>query len=124
MIGHSTSSKRSMPIYWLAYVAIRPTDPILEPHLRHLIWAYDEYQSINTQKFPTGQEIFGFDPQYRNIVAGSYPGGISKSIIMKRCYRTPGPVLLAAHALGMGLYFKGGNDCWPYHGGRVAGTGL
>ena len=32
-----------------------------------------------------------------------YKGGINKSEIMHRCYRTPGEILTAAHAIGMGL---------------------
>jgi superfamily I DNA and RNA helicase len=37
------------------------------------------------------------------MVSGFHKGGIRKSEIMNKCYRTPGPVLTAAHAIGMGL---------------------
>jgi superfamily I DNA and RNA helicase len=32
-----------------------------------------------------------------------YSGGIKRSEVMRRCYRTPGQILTAAHAMGMGL---------------------
>jgi len=85
------------PIYWLAYQALRPN----EKNMRRLIWSYDEAQSLSSLKIPQAKELFGEDQS--RLVAGTYPGGIQKSEIMKRCYRTPGPVLVAAHALGMGL---------------------
>jgi len=87
------------PIYWLAYEALRsPGDP---DSPRRLIWAYDEAQSLGSLKIPQAKELFGED--LSRIVSGTYPGGIKKSEIMSRCYRTPGPILVAAHALGMGL---------------------
>jgi len=41
------------------------------------------------------------------LVTGQYPGGIKKSEIMHRCYRTPHPMLTAAHGIGMGLLRPG-----------------
>lgn len=88
------------PIYWLAYEALRPVDGD-EDGQRRLIWAYDEAQSLSSLKIPQAKELFG--EERSNLVSGTYPGGIRKSEIMSRCYRTPGPILVAAHALGMGL---------------------
>lgn len=88
------------PIYWLAYEALRPLDEE-DNQQRRLIWAYDEAQSLDSLKIPQAKELFGED--LSRIVSGTYPGGIRKSEIMNRCYRTPGPILVAAHALGMGL---------------------
>jgi superfamily I DNA and RNA helicase len=88
------------PIYWLAYEALRKVDG-QESDQRRLIWAYDEAQSLDSLKIPQAKELFGEDRS--RIVSGTYPGGIQKSEIMSRCYRTPGPILVAAHALGMGL---------------------
>lgn len=88
--------------YWLAYQALRPCDP---DHLeqRRLIWAYDEAQSLSSQAIPTAAQLFGSAPPLNRLVTGIHRGGIRKSEIMHRCYRTPGPILTAAHAIGMGL---------------------
>lgn len=89
-------------IYWLAYQALKPCDPE-HPEQRRLIWAYDEAQSLDTLKVPTAKELFG-ENLGRILSQGvQYTGGIKKSEVMRRCYRTPGPILTAAHAIGMGL---------------------
>ncbi len=89
-------------IYWLAYKSLRSCDSE-HPEQRRLIWAYDEAQSLDTQKIPTAPQLFGSDPTLKRMVTGAHKGGIKKSEIMHRCYRTPGPILTAAHAIGMGL---------------------
>ena len=96
--------KKRQPIYWLAYEALRPVDGTEEKR-RRLIWAYDEAQSLDSLKIPQAKELFGEDRS--RLVSGTYLGGIKKSEIMSRCYRTPGPILVAAHALGMGLKRNG-----------------
>lgn len=88
------------PIYWMAWQALRPVDE-KKPNQRRLIWAYDEAQSLHALNIPTAKELFG--EEYTKLVQGWHPGGIQKSIILKRCYRTPHPILTAAHAIGMGL---------------------
>ena len=55
---------------------------------------------------PTAGELFG--DELAHLVTGFYPGGIKKSEIMHKCYRTPGPILTAAHGIGMGLLRPGG----------------
>jgi len=99
--------KDRQPIYWMAYQALRPvngqsgSEEGSNSERRRLIWAYDEAQSLDSLKIPQAKELFGDD--LSRIVSGTYPGGIQKSEIMSRCYRTPGPILVAAHTLGMGL---------------------
>lgn len=88
------------PIYWMAWQALRPIDD-KNSEQKRLIWAYDEAQSLHALKIPTAKELFG--QKYSKLVQGLHRGGIQKSIIMKRCYRTPHPILTAAHAIGMGL---------------------
>ncbi|OOV11986.1 nuclease-related domain-containing DEAD/DEAH box helicase [Deinococcus sp. LM3] len=99
--------------YWMAYQSLRPVarDALLdtgEPEARRLIWAYDEAQSLDTLTIPNTRELFGDQGAAIFGPGVSYRGGIRKSEVMNRCYRTPGPVLLAAHALGMGLLREGG----------------
>ncbi|HBE56980.1 MAG TPA: DNA/RNA helicase [Cyanobacteria bacterium UBA11149] len=89
-------------IYWMAYQALKPVDPE-DPQTRRLIWAYDEAQSLDTLKIPTTKELFGDDLSKLLSQGTQYSGGIKKSEIMRRCYRTPGSILTAAHGIGMGL---------------------
>ena len=89
-------------IYWLAYQALRPADSE-QPEQRRLIWAYDEAQSLDSLKIPTTKELFGENISGLLTKGGQYAGGIKKYEVMRRCYRTPGPILTAAHAIGMGL---------------------
>ncbi|HAZ43288.1 MAG TPA: DNA/RNA helicase [Cyanobacteria bacterium UBA11369] len=88
------------PFYWMAYQTLRPVD-MQHPEQRRLIWAYDEAQSLSSLNMPTAGELFG--DELAHLVTGFYPGGIKKSEIMHKCYRTPGPILTAAHGIGMGL---------------------
>lgn len=104
--------EKRQPFYWFAYQALRPADQDT-PSLRRLIWAYDEYQNLNTLQIPSTKEIFGDDPDARRMLAGKYPNGIWKSMVLKQCYRTPGPIILAAHAIGMGLFRREGRIAGP-----------
>jgi superfamily I DNA and RNA helicase len=87
-------------IYWLAYQSLRPVENQGSEQKR-LIWAYDEAQNLDNLKIPGAKELFG--ESLSNLIVGKHPGDIPKSVIMYRCYRTPGPILAAAHAIGMGL---------------------
>ena len=93
------------PFYWMAYQALRPVDSA-QPEQRRLIWGYDEAQSLESLNIPNASELFG--EELGHLVTGQYSGGIRKSEIMHRCYRTPGPILTAAHGIGMGLLRRGG----------------
>lgn len=88
------------PFFWLAYQALRPIDPV-HPEQRRLIWAYDELQSFTTLGSLNASELLG--EELGHLVTGTYRDGIQKTEILTRCYRTPHPIITAAHALGMGL---------------------
>jgi len=77
---------------------------VLKPPKR-LVWAYDEAQSLGSLQAPSPTAVFGTDDAGDPVVdlQGQYEGGVRKSLVMRRAYRTPRPVLLTAHALGMGL---------------------
>jgi superfamily I DNA and RNA helicase len=97
-------------IYWLAWQALHPIHS-KDSSLKRLIWAYDEAQSLDALGVPSYGEVFG--DELGNALSGAktgptYKGGIKKSEVMKRCYRTPGSTLIAAHAIGMGLLRKEG----------------
>lgn len=89
-------------IYWLAYQALRPVNEE-KPEERRLIWAYDEAQSLDSLAVPKAKEVFGENLSNLLNRQPQYPGGIKRSEVMRRCYRTPGEILTAAHAIGMGL---------------------
>jgi superfamily I DNA and RNA helicase len=97
-------------IYWLAWQALHPINR--QPSaLKRLIWAYDEAQSLDALGVPSYGEVFG--DELGGVLSGAktgptYKGGIKKSEVMKRCYRTPGSTLIAAHGIGMGLLRKEG----------------
>jgi len=97
-------------IYWLAYRSLRPMgeENPKDPNQKRLIWAYDEAQSLDAKTIPSAPNLFGKDAGFTSFVRGSHKGGIKKSEVMHRCYRTPGPILVAAHAIGMGLLRPGG----------------
>jgi superfamily I DNA and RNA helicase len=84
-------------VYQMAYAGLR------EP--KRLIWAYDEAQSLDSLRIPNAEKLFGRDEDGKLKVdlVGYYPGGIQKSRIMRKCYRTPVSILMTGHALGMGL---------------------
>ncbi len=77
---------------------------------KRLIWAYDEIQSLESLAIPTTKEIFGTNPDGSLVVDldGTYDDKIEKDLILMKCYRTPRPILLTAHAYGMGLLRKEG----------------
>ena len=77
---------------------------VLKPPKR-LVWAYDEAQSLQTLQAPSPTAVFGTDDAGDPVVdlQGQYAGGVRKSVVMRKAYRTPRSVLLTAHALGMGL---------------------
>ena len=105
IVDNELKFEGKQPFYWMAYQALRPVDPA-QPEQRRLIWGYDEAQSLESLNIPNASELFG--EELGHLVTGQYSGGIRKSEIMHRCYRTPGPILTAAHGIGMGLLRYGG----------------
>lgn len=90
------------PFFWMAYQSLRP----VSQRDRRLIWAYDELQALQCLTVPTADELFG--DELGQMVAGFYPDGLPKTIVLRRGYRTPAPVLTVAHAIAFGLLHRGG----------------
>lgn len=61
---------------------------------QRLVYAYDELQNINEQTMKSPEEIFGFS--------------IQNDTPLITTYRNQSNVIVAAHAIGMGLYSEGG----------------
>jgi superfamily I DNA and RNA helicase len=73
---------------------------------KRLVYAYDELQNLSSQSLPSPEEIFGRHSDGSPIVrfAPNQPGRPQQDVILKKCYRNSRPILVAAHALGFGIY--------------------
>jgi superfamily I DNA and RNA helicase len=100
LIVDSWKYQNKQPFYWLAYQSLRPVNPLC-PEQKRLIWAYDELQSLNSEKIPTASELFG--QELGHLLTGRHSNNINKTEIITCCYRTPHLILTAAHAIAMGL---------------------
>jgi len=60
--------------------------------------AYDELQNIFQTKSPSSEEIFGRSPD------GAALRQFESDQVLSMCYRNPREVLVAAHAIGFGIY--------------------
>lgn len=99
----------------LAYKALR------EP--KRLYWAYDEAQGIGSLLIPSATVVFPKEQGYAvGDLSGNYEGGILKTHVFRRCYRTPRAILMAANAINMGLFRRGGplqGITWARHWGTL-----
>lgn len=81
---------------------------------KNIIWGYDELQNIFKVKTRSPSELFGKDSHgidYIDLERAStkLPEYLENDIVLRKCYRNPKEVLIAAHALGFGLYRN--DDC-------------
>ncbi len=97
--------QHKQPFYWLAYQSLRPVNPV-HPEQRRLIWTYDELQSLASLTIPNTCELFG--EELGHLVTGKYAQQINKTEIIACGYRTPQPIMVATHAIAMGLLSKEG----------------
>ena len=71
-----------------------------------MAYAYDELQNLVGESVPSPETIFGKDedgtPRVR--LEGDGYDHETRDIILAKCYRNSRPVLVAAHALGFGIY--------------------
>ncbi len=75
------------------------------PH--RIYFAYDELQSLSDTELPKTEDLFGVDERGQPLISldgRPYAGDIEKDYVLHRSYRCPQPVLMLAHALGLGLY--------------------
>lgn len=73
---------------------------------KRLVYAYDELQKLSGDSLPSPEEIFGrkSDGTPRVSFDDTSHSGPQRDIILEKCYRNSRPVLVAAHALGFGIY--------------------
>ncbi|GAC1634306.1 MAG: hypothetical protein NVS4B11_36130 [Ktedonobacteraceae bacterium] len=68
-------------------------------------------QSLSSLEIPKPENLFGTNKDGSPLVslAGEdYPGSIEKDIVLHRSYRCPQPVLMLAHAIGLGIHNPNG----------------
>ena len=73
---------------------------------KRLVYAYDELQNLANESLPPPEDIFGRHDDGTPLVRLD-DGGNDRprpDIVLQRCYRNSKPVLVAAHALGFGIY--------------------
>lgn len=68
---------------------------------KKLIYAYDELQNLGDTGMLSPEDIWGVDAEGKPNVSFE---SASQDIILDICYRNPGNILTAAHALGFGIY--------------------
>lgn len=72
-----------------------------EPH--RIVWAYDELQNLFGPSLPGPQELFGStDP---SLDLTNREGEAHRDVTLEVCYRTPPWILVAAHAVGLGMSY-------------------
>lgn len=79
------------------------------PH--RICYAYDELQSLFSLEIPKPEDMFGANENgtpYVTFDSEDYPGEIEKEFVLQRSYRCPQPVLMLAHAIGLGIYSSSG----------------
>jgi len=104
---------------------------------KRIIWAYDEFQTLNERRMPEPDELFGrkSDGTPKVDLSGNYPGKICKDFVLHNSYRNPKIISMIAHGLGMGLYRNGEIirkvsksewvdygyrvECWPPEDGKA-----
>jgi superfamily I DNA and RNA helicase len=59
---------------------------------QRFVYAYDELQNIFQAEIPSVETVFG---------AGFH---LKEDIVLKKCYRNPREILVAAHSIGFGIY--------------------
>ncbi|WP_084074975.1 DEAD/DEAH box helicase [Demequina sp. NBRC 110052] len=73
---------------------------------KRLVYAYDELQSLEGRGVPSPDEIFGSDRDGTPLVdlVDSAETTSNRDIVLQKCYRNSRPILVAAHAVGFGVY--------------------
>lgn len=71
---------------------------------RRIVWAYDEFQNIFDTDVQDEKETFGKDIEGNYLVDFSRSENPYQDVTLMCCYRNPRKVLIAAFALGLGIY--------------------
>jgi superfamily I DNA and RNA helicase len=76
---------------------------------KRITWAYDELQQLSEAAMPTVDGLFGTDMDgHARVHLTNREGQPGQDIILPVCYRNTPWALTLAHALGFGIYRRGG----------------
>jgi len=69
-----------------------------------VVWAFDDFQNILNVKLQSEKETFGQDKEGNWYIDFSRREDELQDLVLHKCYRNPRKILLAAFALGLGIY--------------------
>lgn len=76
---------------------------------KRIVWAYDELQKLDETEMANVAELFGATPTGEPMVnIQNREGEPRRDIVLPVCYRNSPWALATAHAVGFGIYRKGG----------------
>lgn len=76
---------------------------------KRIVWAYDELQKLNEAAMPALGELFGVNSLGENNVSLDVgDDDAARDVLLPVCYRNSPWSIATAHALGFGIYRKGG----------------
>lgn len=71
---------------------------------KKICWAYDDFQNIFDVKIQNERDTFGKDDKGDYLVDFAKDESGLQDVVLQKCYRTPRYSLIAAFALGLGIY--------------------
>ena len=71
---------------------------------KRIAWAYDDLQRLSEVSMPTLGELFGTDDDGEPLVSLTNSEITQQDVVLRMCYRNPPWMIVAAHALGLGVY--------------------
>lgn len=90
---------QDLPPEFFRLVYLFTTEP------KRVIWGFDEFQKLSDEGMLDTKELFGVNQHGQSVVnIDNPPRGARRDIVLPICYRNTPWALVAAHALGMGIY--------------------
>lgn len=94
---------QDLPPEFFQLVYLCTTEP------KRIVWGYDELQRLSEAAMPSTDELFGTGPRGESrVTLQAAPDTPRRDIVLPVCYRNTPWALATAHALGIGVYRKGG----------------
>lgn len=94
---------QDLPPEFFQLVYLCTTEP------KRIVWGYDELQRLSEAAMPSTDELFGTGPRGESrVTLQAAPNSPRRDIVLPVCYRNTPWALATAHALGIGVYRKGG----------------
>lgn len=76
---------------------------------KRIVWAYDELQKLSEAAMPSTEDLFGVTATGDSVLnIANVVGQARRDVVLPVCYRNTPWALATAHAVGFGVYSKGG----------------